>query len=468
MGWRSGSPRCRRRRSAVPSARPRVRSTITSSDAGATWTPVRFGQCCTHGATQTAVARRLGLSWDEARGIMARAVRRALACRQPAVVPHLGIDETRFVKRHQSVSVVVDLDAARILHVADDRPAVSLAPFFAGLSEAQRTGSTAVAVDMWEPYRRTLPAHVPDAHRTIVFDTFPVMQHVLTAVDTVRKQEHRALAAAGTSPLTRTRYAWRKNPATFSAKAWRDFAALRNSTLPTARAWAMYGKSPPRTGGHLRGRRAHVLSPLVWLGDAIAPRVHEAGGPHTAGHLKNILTYLKHRITSAVTEGLNAKIQWIKTSARGYRNRGPFKIAISLHCGGLDFEPRGGGNPLQTRKGPFFLLHRAGSSFASQGLVLSVFGTRRSMFFRGAPLPCCCSFGACYRALCLTTFAMRQFVSSVLAAMPVRSIGGKPFLSRRSSGLTHYAASTAELIRKAAKCAVQHAGCSNCSLDDGR
>jgi transposase len=287
---------------------------------------------------------------------MARAVRRALACRQPAVVPHLGIDETRFVKRHQSVSVVVDLDAARILHVADDRPAVSLAPFFAGLSEAQRTGSTAVAVDMFEPYRRTLRAHVPDAHRTIVFYTFPVMQHVLTAVDTVRKQEHRALAAAGTSPLTRTRYAWRKNPATFSAKAWRDFAALRNSTLPTARAWAMYGKSPPRTGGHLRGRRAHVLSPLVWLGDAIAPRVHEAGGPHTAGHLKNILTYLKHRITSAVTEGLNAKIQWIKTSARGYRDRGAFKIAISLHCGGLDVEPRGGGNPLQTRKSHIFLV----------------------------------------------------------------------------------------------------------------
>jgi hypothetical protein len=49
---------------------------------------------------------------------------------------------------------------------------------------------------------------------------------------------------------------------------------------------------------------------------------------------------------------------------------------------------------------------------------------------------------------CLTTFAMRKvYFSSVLAATPIRSIGGKPFLTRRCSGLTHKAASTAELIR---------------------
>lgn len=114
---------------------------------------------------------------------------------------------------------MVDLDAARILHVADDRQAVSLAPFFEGLSEAQRTGITAVAMDMWEPYRKTLRTHVPDADRKIVFDKFHVLPHVNAAVDTVRKQEHRALAAAGGAPLTRTKYARLKNPATFSAKA---------------------------------------------------------------------------------------------------------------------------------------------------------------------------------------------------------------------------------------------------------
>jgi hypothetical protein len=35
-------------------------------------------------------------------------------------------------------------------------------------------------------------------------------------------------------------------------------------------------------------------------------------------HLNNLLTYLRHHITNAVTEGLNSKIQAIKSAARGF------------------------------------------------------------------------------------------------------------------------------------------------------
>jgi transposase len=52
------------------------------------------------------------------------------------------------------------------------------------------------------------------------------------------------------------------------------------------------------------------------------------------------LTYLTHRITNAVSEGLSAKIQWIKYCSRCLRNRDRFKLAILFHCGGLDLEPR--------------------------------------------------------------------------------------------------------------------------------
>jgi hypothetical protein len=49
---------------------------------------------------------------------------------------------------------------------------------------------------------------------------------------------------------------------------------------------------------------------------------------------------------------------------------------------------------------------------------------------------------------CFITFAMRKVSFSAVLAVPVfRSIIGKPFLTRRCSGLTHKAASTAELIR---------------------
>jgi len=64
--------------------------------------------------------------------------------------------------------VVVDLDGARIPNVADDRQSVSLAPFFQGLSDCQRSGITAVAMNMWEPYRKTLRMRVPDADAMMI------------------------------------------------------------------------------------------------------------------------------------------------------------------------------------------------------------------------------------------------------------------------------------------------------------
>jgi transposase len=43
------------------------------------------------------------------------------------------------------------------------------------------------------------------------------------------------------------------------------------------------------------------------------------------------------------SESINSKIQWVKYTARGFRNFEDFKNAIYLHCGALDLLP----NPTQ-------------------------------------------------------------------------------------------------------------------------
>lgn len=291
-------------------------------------------------ATPTAVARRLGLTWDEARGIQERAVRRGLARRSHAPVARIGIDEKSFLKRHQYVSIVVDLDERRVLHVADDRRAGSLVPYFQGLTAPERNGIQAIAMDMWEPYRKTVREQVPDGERKIVFDKFHVLQHVGVAVDTVRKGESRALAAEGDMTLKGTKYAWLRNPASFTKKAWRAFAALRASTLQSARAWAIKESLRHLWDYTYVGAARTFFQRWYWWAthSRLAPIIKVAR--MVKAHLENILTYLTHRITNAVTEGLNAKIQWIKFGARGFRNRESFKTAILFHCGGLDLEPR--------------------------------------------------------------------------------------------------------------------------------
>jgi transposase len=53
-------------------------------------------------------------------------------------------------------------------------------------------------------------------------------------------------------------------------------------------------------------------------------------------HLGNILTYLRYGITNAFTEGMNSRIQEIKSTAREFRNIDNYRIAILLSCGILD------------------------------------------------------------------------------------------------------------------------------------
>ena len=47
---------------------------------------------------------------------------------------------------------------------------------------------------------------------------------------------------------------------------------------------------------------------------------------------ENIITYLTHPITKATSESINAKIQWVKYTARGFRNKQNFINAIYFDC----------------------------------------------------------------------------------------------------------------------------------------
>jgi transposase len=57
------------------------------------------------------------------------------------------------------------------------------------------------------------------------------------------------------------------------------------------------------------------------------------------GRLAHELMYCRMPITNAVSESLNAKVQWIKYAARGFRSREGFKTSTLFDGGGLDLYP---------------------------------------------------------------------------------------------------------------------------------
>ena len=136
-----------------------------------------------------------------------------------------------------------------------------------------------------------------------------------------------------------TRYDWLRHPAAMDPKDRREFAALRNSNLKTARAWGLkeagmalfeyHYERPARK--HLRWRHGWAvrsrLQPMIEAARTLRRR------------LENILSYLKHRVTNAASESINSKIQRVKYTARGFRNKRNFQTAIYFHRGGFDMAP---------------------------------------------------------------------------------------------------------------------------------
>lgn len=293
-----------------------------------------------HEASITAVARQFRLSWEAVAGIMERAVRRGLARRPPQLATALGVDETSFQRRHEYVTVVLDRSpSGGVLHVADGRGREGVDEYFDSFTLEQLAAVESVSMDMHGPYIASVHDHLPDADRKIAFDKFHVAQHLGRAVDQVRRTEHKALSAEGDDRLKGTLHLWRFNPENLDTERWAAFEPLRTSALKTARAWAIKELAMSLWDYRRRGWARKAW--LAWYGWAIRSRLEPIRrvARMVRRHLDGILNAIVLGATNARSEAVNAKIQWIKYTARGFRNRQRFRDAIYFHLGGLDLYP---------------------------------------------------------------------------------------------------------------------------------
>ena len=279
----------------------------------------------------------LQLGWDAAHEIMHRAVKRGLKKRDTEEVTRVGIDEKSFGRGQDYVSLMTDLDASRVLEVVPGRDEESVKNLWKTLPEEHLAQIEAVAIDMWQAFENSVNEHAPQAD--IVHDRFHITKHLNEAVDKVRRQENKSLKKQGDERLIGTRQLWLFNAEGIRDDRKEEFDALRQQELKTARAWAI--KEQFRWfweycyAGHAKNffedwyawATRSQLQPVVKVAKMIKRR------------LPNILTYFKHRITNAHSEGFNSRIQSIKSNARGFRNFDNYRTRILFFCGKLDLKP---------------------------------------------------------------------------------------------------------------------------------
>src|SRR5262249_9978777 len=240
--------------------------------------------------------RLLRSSWDQAWHLMERAVARGLRAKKRRVIAHLGVDEKAVAQRHRSVTLVCDLDRATVESIGDDRKQTSLDASSQSRSKQQRAGIEAVAMDMWEPLIASTADPVPDGRAKIVLDRFPVLKHMLDAVDQVRKGEHRQLQAQGDETLKRTKYLWLFSQENLPEESREKFAALRALHRKAGRAWAIKESLRELWEYRRKGRALrHWRHWSFWATHSQWPPVVKVARV-VREHLDNVLTCFAHRI----------------------------------------------------------------------------------------------------------------------------------------------------------------------------
>lgn len=298
----------------------------------------RFAIDVIKGAKNITKARELlKLSWDQIHAIQDRAVARGLARRTNETIAHAGIDEKNFGKGHSYVSVLTDLDRARVMDVVPERTQEAAETLWKTLPDPQRDMITSVAMDMWEPFMNATRHLVP--HADIVHDKYHTVAYLTQAVDAVRRKENAVLVRAGNDILKGTKYLWLKNPQHFGTEEQRAFRSFALDQLKVGKAWTIKEAFHPFWHYAYPGSaRSFFRRWYFWATHSRLRPVIEAAKT-LQRHLIGLLAYVKHRITNAVTEGLNSIIQSIKANARGFRNFQNYRIAILFHCGKLNLYP---------------------------------------------------------------------------------------------------------------------------------
>lgn len=289
-------------------------------------------QCSIKGATSI-----LRISWDEAYGIMGRAVERGLKRKKREPISYLGVDEKAIAAGHKYMTLVYNLTEGVVEYVTEDRRQESLKRYYSQLQPEQLQQIQAVAMDMWEPFIKVTEEYV--GSQKVVIDRFHVMKHLNQAVDRVRKQENRELEKKGDSSLKGSKYLWLYSKENIPAIKLQSFEELKQKELKVGKAWAM--KESFRElwkQVDLKQGSEFFLTWFKWVYESEIHAIKKATQT-VVNHLEYILNYFANRITNAVSEGLNSKIQKIQQMACGYRNTENFKIAIYFHCGGLQLYP---------------------------------------------------------------------------------------------------------------------------------
>lgn len=260
-------------------------------------------------------------------------ISRAYNADKPRTPNKLGFDETSKRKGHDYVTLAVDLDERRVLHVTEgkDKNAVKAVKSYLESKGVNSDKVKHASIDMSPSFISGITEHFPKAE--IHFDRFHVVALLNEAMDEVRKAERREH-----EELKGHKYTFLKNKNNLSCAKQMKLNELIVLYPKLGEAYRL--KELFNDLWEMEEEEDAVNFLVEWCKEVekanIAP--FNQFVKTIKAHWTGIVNFCETEINNGVLEGINNKIQLAKRRARGFRCKENFINMIYFLCGKLKFD----------------------------------------------------------------------------------------------------------------------------------
>jgi transposase len=261
------------------------------------------------------------------------ALERVQASRPLDGITSLGIDELAVGKGQTYWHLVSALEGPRgpeLLFVGEGRRERHLAKFWKWFGKDRAKVITHAVMDMWKPFRKSFLAKCPGVK--IIYDKFHVTQHLLKALNDVRKQELGKAAGRFRGLLAGKKFILLSRGAHVRGNARKALNSLLRANHKLFKAHLL-----KESFGHLWSYSSktwatkffrHWVEQLKW--SRLTP--YHKFAEMMENHLDGILNHCDKKVSLGFIESANLKARNVIRMAYGYRDKEYMKLKIIQTC----------------------------------------------------------------------------------------------------------------------------------------
>lgn len=282
-------------------------------------------------------------SWESVHRAVKWVVDYGLVNRDWDGVEQIGVDELAVFKGHRYLTCVYQLDKGRrrLLWCGKDRKIKTLLRFFREFGKARCAGLRFVCSDMWPAYLKVIKKKAVNALN--ILDRFHIMKKFNEAVDDVRRQEVKKLAAQEKeNVLANGRWLLLRKAANLTQNQTRKLSELLRINLTSVKAYLLKEDF----------QQFWTYKSAAWaekfLDDWATRTMRSKIGPMKKvakmlrSHKELILNWFRAggELSSGPVEGLNNKAKLAIRKAYGFKTIECLQIALYHQLGGLKEPPQ--------------------------------------------------------------------------------------------------------------------------------